>query len=301
MAHEIRGEQADARERVANENGEVRYRRIFTILADDDKPNLKTLALLDGLPRFGHVHPHDNTCRVVDRSLQQITGHRRLWAMEVQYSNQHEDPDNADEDEDFNVEDEPPELELGFEPRRVAAVGKYDTESMSDVVNAWAGAIKNSAGEPFDPPPEKEDGYPYLRLTRNELSINIPQLMRFQNAVNSNAPYLGAGARCILVNGISGRRQYRKGFRYWRMSYTLTYNPDTWDLQLLDQGRYYIDASDANKIKHFVTDDDPPQPRIGLLDGTGDELGAADAPVFLRFQIYRATDLTLLNLEGSII
>lgn len=299
MAVTVRGERAQDRERDGNSD-EVRYRRVFVVETDDADIGPREVSFHEDLPILGAAHPESAQCRVINRRAQPMSGDgRRLWSVELTYSNKHDDPENPEDPEEADLEFESPEVEFGFENRRIACPGTAKPMSMSQGAGFLAAGIVNSAGEPFDPPPEKDDGLPFLRITRNEIVLNTLQLMLFENSLNADAIF-GAAPLTLKMTGIGARRVYKKGFRYWRVSYTMTYNRDTWELQLLDHGRYYRDAANGNSITSFVTDDDPPQPRIGLLDGNGDRLNDADDPVFLSFPIYQRMPYVLLNL-GAIL
>lgn len=301
MSLTLLGEKAEERQRSASVD-EVQYRRVYLVQSDSDSVGPLQIAFCPGVPLLGFPYATstetDATCLVVDRKVQQVTGSRRLWAVELTYSNKHEDPEE-NQNEQEQLELEPPEVEFSFETYRVPLEGKVKLINSSGIeeVNKFGGAT-TSAGEPFDPPPEIDASRPVLTVSRNELVFNSVLAITYENAVNSDA-FLGANPGQVRVQGISARRQYKKGLRYWRVQYQFVYRKETWDLELLDIGTWYLEANAQGTIekKRFVTDDDPPQPRLGLLNGFGVANDAEAPPVFRRFEVYPRLPFANLNIR----
>jgi hypothetical protein len=74
-------------------------------------------------------------------------------------------------------------------------------------------------------------------------------------------------------------------------------------LQVLDIGSYYtvINPDGPNFKNYFFTDDEPPQPRLGLLNGKGGYLEDGDEPFFQRYpDVHPALPFAALQLEGAL-
>lgn len=307
------GERAQDRERVvttdANGGTEIRYRRVYIVETDEPRSGALRVALTDGIPLLNHIYEvrdsqnkvieYDPLVRVVERRAQQIPGSHTAWAVEIVYSNKHADParnqgDAPDAEGDEDIEDESPAVHFGFETKVVPVESTRNPISQNPL-KGWVGAgAVNSAGEKFDPPPEYETSRPILTITINQIALDFATVRAYQDATNSDN-FLGAPPNTVRCR-IEADRVYRNGFKSWRVTYNFVFEKEDWNLKVLDIGTYYIDASDENKIKAFVTEDDPPQPRIGLLDADGDELHPADLPHFVILQVYDQLPFALLNL-----
>lgn len=292
MATTLIGERHQDRERVAAED-EVTYRRIFLVSTSDAGDGPLQVAFTTGIPLMnsiyrvvranGQVAEEDATVRVVSRKCQPVAGSHTLWAVEIQYSSSHGDP-NQNQTDNEDIEAEPPALHFGFETKLVPIDVLAEPISMDPNKGNNAIGPVTSAGEPFDPPPEYETSRPVLTITQNYFVIDPAFIREYQDSIN-NDNFLGAPPLTVRVR-IEADRVFRKGFRYWRVTTNFVFEKDDWDIKILDRGTYYIDRADNNKIKHFVTDDDPPQPRFGLLAANGDKLNEADKPHFVFCPVY---------------
>jgi hypothetical protein len=128
--------------------------------------------------------------------------------------------------------------------------------------------------------------------------------MALANCVNSSGFY-GAEARQLKMVAPQADRVYNPtvGF-YFVVTYGMAYKYDTWDLQLLNQGTYYLDAfSNPTPFK-----DSEGNRFIGLLNATGGALNSSsdatagryvsggDAPSFQRLRVFREIDFNSLGI-----
>lgn len=309
MPMTLRGEVAAARERTSTSD-EITYRRVFVVETTDKRIGPQAVAFCPGIPLMNYPYVTDSEidllARVVERTARPVDRSRTVWEVEVRYSSKHEDPEQQDQEQQ-DIESEPPEVTYDFAVRQIAVYGKVDLvdpyTGEPKEVNQFGG-LTNSAGEPYNPQPEREKHYPVLTVTRNEINFNAPQAREYIDAVNQDT-FLGGPPRTVKCAGISARKQYKKNVRYWRVTYTLEFDPDTWDLQLLDIGSYYVtvggNEDGSNKRTYFKTNDQPPQPYLGLLDGEGFKLEEGQEPKFRRFRLRKEKPFAALNLEGAIL
>ena len=103
-----------------------------------------------------------------------------------------------------------------------------------------------SNGEVFDPPPKFIETYGTLEISRNE-PISSPQpgtALGYGNAVNSDY-FWGIAPGYWRAKEIVPERQDRQlpsspfKFAFLRVAYAFEYNPQGWDIPLLDYGSYY--------------------------------------------------------------
>jgi hypothetical protein len=103
-----------------------------------------------------------------------------------------------------------------------------------------------SNGEVFDPPPKYLQTFFTLEITRNEpiTAAHLSIEATYTNAVNSDV-FWGIAAGYWRIKEITCERQDRQlpntpfKFAFLRVTYTIEFNPETWDLFLLDHGTYY--------------------------------------------------------------
>jgi hypothetical protein len=313
MGLTLRGEKPEGRTRNVTKD-ETTYQRVFVVATDNDHIGAREVSFCPGLPFLGYQYNTgyevDPLVRVISRSAQPVGNSRRVWEVTVNYSSKHDDPEEENTEEE-SLELEPPEVSFDFATRMKVVQRATQILSSTDegvILDNEYLSPTTSAGEPFDPPPEIEEHFPVLTITRNERFLNMEQIREYVNVVNSDN-FQGGGPRTVKINGISARKQYKKNLRYWRTTYTLEFNPATWDLQLLDIGsyslRFVVDPEDIANVTtervYFLTDDDPPQPRLGLLDGQGNPLSDGGTPVFRRFpNVYTARPFNVLQLDGAL-
>lgn len=305
MGVTLRGERAEGRQRTASAE-EITYQRVFVVESDSDAVGAREASFCSGLPFLGHAYQTDNEAdplvRCISRSAAPVDRHRRLWEVTCGYSSKHEDQDpEENNDEEEQLELEPPEvtLDYGHRTRAVTGASTLIDDYGAEQQNRFGGAT-TSAGEPFDPPPEEEVDAPILTISRNELVANFQLWNDYSNSVNEDI-FLGAPARTVRM-AIQARKQYKNNLRYWRVSYVMEFNDLTWDLQLLDIGSWYLETGAGGVIerKYFLTEDEPPQPRLGLLNGFGAPLEDGQEAVFRRFKRRKERDFAVLQLQNAI-
>jgi len=275
------------------------YSRAFYVQTSQktDDPNIVKTAV--GLPfkwqTYNTETYTDLEAVCYERTFTQNAENPLIWDVRCSYSTVAVDWKAAVQTQDDPIL-EPPEIEFSFEQRPKALYGYPDPQQayIGGGKPAASSGVVNSAGEPFDPPAEIDVSYPVLTISRNE-PLFLPAIaVRFQDAVNSDV-FWGVNKHCAKIKGIRGVRQYKRNKGYWRVTYQIAFNRETWDLQLLDHGTYYIDASDGDKKKKFKTDAPEELPRLGNLTSDGDDGGST-----IRFKVFdkvwREEQFSLLNL-----
>ena len=255
-----------------------------------------------GLPQVGDIYIVGNdviqSLRCKRRRLRPRDDSDVLWEMEVEYSSKQKE--DKQEGEEENPLDKPPEIDIDFETYQTVAEGAlFDEDTQDDdgaAVDsqfAWTKALTTSAGEPFDPQPEVDQVRPVLNITYNEANLNIRALMFYANRVNSVA-WLGCPPRTWKMGGPRIHRVQEAEHRYWTISLTFTFNKQTWDLQILNQGTYFLDAGSD---KASFTDANGER-IVGLLAGDGTELAEGADPTFERYRVYREGDFNEIFTEA---
>jgi hypothetical protein len=292
MTATYKGERKGRREADRDIEGTHTYRRVFQIGTDNaqDGADIVLAALSAQGIDIGTPYSTDteNDFEALVRELTpvQLPNTATEWDVNVFYST------IADEQDEDPLA-RPVDVTWTFETFRVIAnAGVGEAGDPSPILNA--------AGEAFDPPPQIDESRQILIVTRNENTIDPILIRQFQNATNAQ-PWLGAEEREIRIKGIVARKMTNNrdpNNKYWRVTYTFVLNEKTWDLVLLNQGTYFIDADDGNKKKSFTTEQG--QPYVGLVTAFGDE-AEVGGETFETIVAYKTKDFSVLNLEKDIL
>lgn len=324
-----------------DENGGKNKTRVFGVVTDNAHDDDAIALNAPGIPPIGAQYVTSTTSdlasRVVSRRAVQDPKSRLFWRVEVSYSNVYdlealqavdaplaEPPDIRHESETF---DEP----LPGMPTGVSAESENvpQTAPVADLIDPtkprndqqyvnWSGGrgIVNSAGWPYNPPPTQPATRPIIIFTRNELDYTLLKKVRYENSVNSNV-WNGLNPRQAWCRSVTAEQYIWRGLGavpdqyYYRVTYTFAIKWESWDLQLLDYGWYYlkwsetqgqggIDGGETPTIKTFSTNDGDPV--FGLLDNSdpnkpGRKLAAGQPPQWRIFPTKRQQNFNLLNIN----
>lgn len=294
------------------QNNRRQYFRRFKVECDSVYDGPRTALTAQGLPLpyapYVTTTEADNGAVVVSREVTQDKKLPSLFWVDVEYDTEYERKD----DDPFA---DPPELEFDFEPYQEPLPGAPITtyggtyagfpdsygagaDPRKDNVIKFGGGITNSAGEPFDPPAERESARPIIRFTRNEPNFLPAVAVKFINSVNS-AAWSGLEPRVAMLKGIKGVFHLRKfntvgkaDIPYFRVSYVFALKRETWDLSLLNIGSYYLSAAATYNENGIVTNNVAKlQNIVGgkatkvLLKADGTKLGSGEEPTFRRFRV----------------
>ena len=273
-----------------NKAGVTTHRRVFVVRVDNKQDGEPIVLAAPGLPQMFDGYQTDTDIDlasiVINRRAKQI-GDSLVWEVDIAYSSAQEPGAQSDQPENADPLDLQPIIRIGYETFQVPIPGEINFDAgVGDP--PFAGAILNSVRESFDPPPMKDESRPILTITINLPEFPSAEVLPYQDAVNNDV-FFGAVPRQLKMMGgptTTGRTKSTGGgvtVFYFPVTYTMAFKRDLWDLQLLDQGTFFIEEITGVK-RSFLTNDGIPY--IGLLDGTGGKLDDADDPVYLRFFIY---------------
>ena len=293
----------------------VEYTRTFRVRVDSPSDNLQSIynATSGQLPRYLEPHP-DNvfaTCRSMP--AKQPTKHWQWWEFRAEYTTA---PLTNEERE--RKEQNP----INRKARISWSRNRYAEPTVKD---RFGKAILNSAGDYYDPPPERLTGYWVATVKKNVGQIPT-WLLDYDNVVNQSSFSIQGRQvlpRCALfVPGSISDEQEENGVRFYELTYELEFrrkpdipgsqilSPDTkkpvstfggHDLITLDQGlRYAVTEGNVLDIGVFNIKDDngdditSPAP----LDGKGGKLDqpAPDTVFYFAYEIYRPVDFSVLPL-----
>ena len=295
------------------QNNRRQYFRRYLVRTDSkyDGPWLVSNAV--GLPapyaQYQTITEFDPSARVIRREPTQSPKNWMIWYVDVEYDTEYERKDG-------NPFLEPPKIEFDFEPYREPLPGKpvqtvtsYSSNDQT-VVTHWGGGITNSAGEPFNPPPEREAARPVVTFTRNEPAFSTAIAIMFIDSVNRDA-WNNLEPRQALLKGIKAHLEVRKtttfgqqDIPYFPVTYTFALKRETWDLQILNIGSYYLaqaavfdaDGNVTNAPAKLTDTDDSGAKKQVLLKADGTKV-TDGIPTFRRFRVYKETSFAALNIN----
>lgn len=275
--------------------------RGYTVLFDAaDPPTLRALLaqVAPGIPQPGESHPGDparraGRCQVRARSPV-------LYEVVVEY--------RAAAGGAADGEDDP----LNQPARR-----RWTWASSQEPIDYdFAGApIRNSADQPFEPPPTAEVFDPELVIERNEADDDPRLRLLYRMAINADAFYGAEPGQAMLlpieaeeVRLPAGRAGQREVV-YWRKVYRIRFRrgPEerdaarkAWLLRILDQGmreKRWNSQTAKNEYRQIVDDQGLPIDRPVPLNGAGLRLGADQQPKWLYFQMSPILPFAVFRLE----
>lgn len=261
-----------------------------------------------GLPQVGDLYIVGQdviqSLRCSRRRLRRRDDSDVIWEMECEYSSKQKEKEEEEEEEPL---DKKPEIDIDFETYQTVAEGALILDESTDAdetadtssIPFFGRALVNTAGEPFDPQPEMDQVRPVMTITYNEAFLNIPLLMFYANTVNKTN-WLGCPPRSWKMGGPRIRRVQEAQHRYWSVSLTFTFNSQGWDLQILNQGTYYLDGGGPSGAQTPFTDAEGNR-IVGLLGDTGDEfnplIDTGDA-TYSRYRVYKERDFNEIFTEA---
>lgn len=271
-----------------------KFQRVFVVETNScgDGPNVATSAA--GIPQVGSPYAYLNEVypaalvQTVRASHAAQKPRGDIWEVTVDYSDKfdlgsggpgQQDPTN------FTAE-----ISWSSRPRSIALI--------ADPANDIG---VNSAGDPWDPPLERDVPNPVYRVEKYENSDPQFDIERFVGKVNSKE-FMFADPHQALCREISGQRVFVQGARFWKVSYEIEFQlvEFGWDANTLDRGfRKLVRDADGNEHLEAILDaQGMPLAEPALLDGNGDELPRGGAPVYRSDILYDEEDFTLLNIEN---
>lgn len=309
------------REAVRGQNGRRIYVRPFIV--QTDSPFTASKAVMDAplLPRM--YEPYQTSTEsdmgALVRSVipRQRDNSRLLWDVNVTYDSEFERLDNPYTEPidivcDSEVYDQPlpGRAAIFYDPY---ATSPQSEDPLSDdhedeAVKAWGQGIVTSAGEPFDPPPVSQRSRPIVRFTRNQADFSVAVKVLYENTVN-RYPWSGLQARQAWLRSIIATSHVFKSTTvgqadifYFRVEYVFALKVETWDLQLLDIGSYYLDYSSGQGRRRAFKVKSTGEPRLGLLDHLdpaqpGKKLPEGAPAQFLRWRQFREVDYNPLGIN----
>ena len=255
--------------------GERNWTRYFQVLTDSlsDGPVIVTTAAGIPTPNSLYVFGSESDGLAYAKSANAAlldSKKRTLWLVTVEYT-------TAEESSCSDISNDDPMAEPA-----VITVSGSDFQAIA-IKDKDGNAVKNSAGDAFDPPVMKNDSHLTLRIEKNVATLDLNFLSDYANAVNTDT-FFGLTARKWLARPANAQQVYRGDCDpYWKISMEFLSNFDQWDFSVLDQGFFKLDAGKRKRIAPDGVHGSKPS----LLDGAGAVLAVGAAEVYLDFRVYK--------------
>ena len=192
---------------------------------------------------------------------------------------------------------EPPEWEFDWEERSLPMRFEFIDPAADPPVPGPA--ILNAAGDPFDPLPEYETGFPVLVYSRTEAAFDAAKAIKYAFSLNKTT-FLGLPPLAVQCKPIRARSVWKGKTRFWRPTYRFRFRLDgkTFQPQVLNAGF-------RQKVGGVVSDILDPKTQMPVsipvpLDVTGAALSLADIAAGKTTgrtcKMYRVVDFAPLNI-----
>lgn len=275
-----------------NRSGEVdlytarKYQRIFYVVTDDASVTANYILInASCVPSIGatfSANGDTDTTVIVSnvRATQQEVDNPFFWLVYVDYTPVSITPATA-----FDIE----WVEEKFQ--------KPYSVAYNILTAALDVPVQNSAKDPFDPAPQKDDTRIGLIIQRyNAYDVLYEtEMFDYQDAVNSDT-YHGFSAGTCKVN-ISMKKVTVNLVDYYFTKYHVQIRREGWDDVVLDIGYRQLDSA-ALGGKSTIRDSRDGAPYSGghPLDGAGHRLAAGGTPVYRTFRPYKRLPFATLGI-----
>lgn len=282
------------------------HTRVFEVRTDDPNDDEMTAGAAAGLPRNGDPHPYNPAATMRAISCFNLPDDPTIWIVTCEY-NTDLAVDHAREIAG-PAEDGTSTLNDGIagdrpeNPLDRPAVYRVESEQTTEIVSEdWnLNPILNSAGDPYDPPPQIETSYPVIHVEKN-FPVGAPILdlgvqAIYYDCVNTNR-WHGIAAGQLRIVKIGCSYNFENGVAYGRVTFQMKLRWKGWKLRLADIGFNYLTEGGTKKRRIDVelgsgVYPDTPQP----LNGGGQPLATGDPLLFNEYQVYRELDYGILGI-----
>lgn len=248
---------SDGRGGGASAGNKRNYTLRFIVETDSNQDDAKVVIDATGIPRIGASYVNGpsvdlgSICESV--VAEQAEKSPRLWLVTAEYDEPDKKDTQSEEEQDDNdtkqPELRPPEISI-----RARDIEKPTTElkCYSDMARTTLADVEASNGERFSPEPSLTFSVPVIQFSlvvRGRLSLQS-YLNQWNNHVN-DAIWNDFPAETLLIRFNGAEPFYENRKLYWKVTWELLYEPNTWKLSLLNVGTY---EKTAGGIK-LITDE----------------------------------------------
>lgn len=268
--------------------GQRAYRELYRVISNDPQESAQNVRGAAGIPALGAAFVSDAAAIAISRSASRLDTTRLVWEVTVEYEIPELEPTDPD-----NPLNDPVRIRWTSSLERVPAFKDINDE-----------AIVNSAGDYFDPPPEKDQAVWTINIQFNAAVVPAA-IISYAGAVNSGAITIDGiaiateQARMVGLDISEVQERNEISFRTVTLGVAVVDDGDPsldWDLSILDQGFRIKEEMELKDI--LIPDEDGNSQRPSspvLLDGMGAKLTdpSPNSAVFLDFSVTQKLDFTV--------
>lgn len=266
----------------ATEDGVTTHRRGWLVVCDDPADGTAVALVANGIPNEGDTY---NGATLIRKEANPKDDSRTIFVVDGEYT------DDPGEIEDMGVSplDRPAEISWDYEE----ATAEYS----KDHTTPTAKAVTNSAGEPFDPWPARDDGWLVITVTKNEATHDPAAADALKNTLNSaivtidGKTYAAGTLKMSPIRAAKITERFNGAdVNYYRKTYILKARAAGWNHVLLDVG---FNEKVGNEWKPIKDQDGEPVRMPWPLDGAGvKKASPTDVPAELTFKPYASNAWT---------
>lgn len=290
------------RSHTARATGNRIFTRHFQVQTDNPRTSQLQVRLAAGIPRLFDIYDTgveaDSWCFVESIQVEQEANNLNTWYVTVNYSSISTDPAYT---RPLNqVAGSPGQGQPSSSPTAQPDSYLWSSETIKKYVekDIDGNDVKNSAGDPFNPPLSENRYILILKVTRQQATFDGPTEMQYKDCVNSFA-WNGFPPYHCLISDITGQSQFQDNVGYWLVSYTFKIQPYVpWiPTKILDRGFYEKGVgAGAPNVQIFSVNTGQPTTIPRRLDGAGHKLADGAAGVYLDFNFYYDIDFSPLGI-----
>jgi hypothetical protein len=302
------GEVFDGRDGGINSRAVREYTRNFLVTTDDPKDGPLEVCVTSGIPGMftPYVTPTESDLGATVRDVKAKQINQYQWTVTVQYSSAYEPAAVSSDDPGLNQlgtgpgsESSPNAADRGdsaetnptLQPPDVEwSVVKYQRVLVHDIQDR---PVTNAAGEPFDPPAERDDTRLVLTYSRNELLYDPTVAVQYTDCTNRDKFLKRFKPGQVKVESITGKQMFENGISFYRVTYIFHFRVETFIFKILNQGYYELDSR-GRQVLIRDSRDGTPLSSPTLLNLNGQKLFqrfklVGDPPVQVLLRDERAT------------
>ena len=271
MTVTVRGQKREGSGRVRKSKDKLVFEETYTFSAYTDDLNTTRLQVLgaSGIPVIGTTLSAGGRAVCTSLSADRNPVNAYEWTVTAEFSSEvEEDSSGSQEGQGTNPTDWIPIAELSFETYQFYK--QYDVNKKPYI---------NSAGFPFS------GGIPETRtIAKFDFDQFEASTLKLEDIIDRNetinlGSFLGKPQDTWKLSILNAKIGFYYGYKCWRISYSLAYNPDKWLVDISDKGPYFW--QNGKKIPFSTVA--PQQNHIGLLNGQGGP-APQNSPQYITFQ-----------------
>ena len=171
--------------------------------------------------------------------------------------------------------------------------------------------IRNTAGDPFDPPLTREITTPVLTIVRNEPTFDPLTVTKYVDTTNGTV-FLGFDTNVVKCADVVSKRDYHADYGYyWEVTYSFEVRPvrydstgrltdNGWVREVLNAGLREIDVVSGDRQQIIIDQHVVTSPVLLTQGGVYIE-ALGDDPYYLEFQIYPQLDYSIFNFPDDLL